>query len=49
MTVRELINELSKYPQDVYVYIMWEDYNSGTDCYEEVSSVCQSKKSIILS
>ncbi len=49
MTVRELINELSKYPQDVYVYKTWEESDGKIDCYEEVSNVCQSKKSIILS
>ena len=48
MTVKELITELSKYPQDMEVLKRCENTEHGTESYEEIFEIYIGNHEIIL-
>lgn len=48
MTVRQLITELSKYPQDMEVLKRYQDTEHGVEGYEEIFEIYIGNHEIIL-
>ena len=48
MTVKELISELSKYPQDMEVLKRYQDTEHGAEGYEEIFEIYIANHEIIL-